>query len=101
MTDQPARSFEDIKRTARRVGELLEAVQKGGSYDSRINGKGQKLLDIATALRLIAETPNASINREALDIWSAEIDKAHTAFETWSKEQLTLETGPEDDEIRF
>jgi len=96
------RSFDEIKNTAMRIGTILEAIKKSGHYDSRIHHKGHRLITIANSLNLIAETPNASINSEALATWSGEIDKAIAGFEEWIKDQLKTTTEEcDDDEIKF
>lgn len=88
MVTQTPRSFNGIRNDAHRIGKMLTALSKGGACDSRIDANGKKLLEIATALTLIAETPNTSLNREALETWSFEIDLAVAAFEEWLKETL-------------
>jgi hypothetical protein len=82
-------SLKEIMRLAGQLGTLLEGIAAGAKqYDKRIHGKSAAILSIHTTLELIAKTPNATINRDALDEWANQVIKARRDLESWMKEQL-------------
>ena len=82
-------SINTLMQQAGRIGHLLEGVvAKCGQYDKRIHGRSTTILSIYTALELIAKTPNATINRDALDEWASQVRKARRDLESWMKDHL-------------
>ena len=79
-------SFNKIMRLA---GQLVEAVASSAThYDNRIHGRSAAIRGIHTTMELIAKTPNATVNREALDEWAGQVVKARRDLESWMKDRL-------------
>jgi hypothetical protein len=93
-------SFNDLRHTAERLGQLIDAIQTGVGYQHKLSGKGKNLKAIAVALDLIGNTPNATINSRALDAWREEVDTARKAIKVVTKEILSRHREEDDDNLR-
>jgi hypothetical protein len=91
-------SLNKIMRLAGQLGPLLAAVSTATNrYDERINGKSSAIRSIHAALELIAKTPNATVNRDALDEWADQVIKARRDLKSWLKDYLSPEATDNDD----
>src|SRR4051812_37686445 len=82
------RTFDETRRLAGHLGRKLKVIEEKMDYSRHISGKSGQLLAIHTAMTLLAETPNASVNAEALQAFDRHVDEAVESIRAWAKEQI-------------
>ncbi|WP_152051791.1 hypothetical protein [Tautonia marina] len=83
--------IQEIQRIAKELGDRLEQVSNRMPLGRRLRDKADRIRTLAKTLDVIAKTPNAAVNREALDAWLAELREAHAALKAWCKRMLRLD----------
>lgn len=89
------RSFDQIRCSASNLADRIEHLEQemlktdacvmSARFDN-LDGRGERLLGIYSAMTIIAETRNASLNREALKAFDREVKAAERILATrWAK----------------
>lgn len=98
MTNSKMLGINEIQRIAKELGERMEQVRSRMPFGRKLGDKAQRIQTIAKTLDVIAKTPNATVNREALDAWLGEIREAHAALKAWCKRILRLDDFEDDED---
>lgn len=83
------RSFDEIHQLASHLGERIKCIEDNVPFQGKLYGKGRILLSISTAMTVIAETPNACLNDEALRAFDRQVEEAVRAIKEWAKAMIT------------
>ncbi|WP_435008026.1 hypothetical protein P12x_005293 [Tundrisphaera lichenicola] len=84
MSKKKHPKFNEVKKVAKLLAERFKCLESA-MYFTTLSTKASRIREISTTLEVIANTPNATINRDALEAWQADIRDAHKDLKSWCK----------------